>query len=785
MSEYGVGAAVLRKEDERFLRGRGRYVGDVRMMDMQDVAFVRSPIAHARLVTVVVPETLRGAVYTAADLTAVERLDSSPDLAGYKPAREPILASEKLRYVGEPVAMCVAPTRAEAEDIAARIVLEYEELPAIVDMLAACTPDAPRIHDGWSDNCYIEVREARGAPQSIEDAPIKVTRHVRTSRQCAYPIEGSGVVAHWDERAQLLTVTTSTQVPHTVQIGLSACLGLACGSIRVIAPDVGGGFGYKCVVRREEIAVAWLALARNHPVRWLEDSREHLTANANCREHDYRITGYATRDGKLLGIDCVVHVDAGAYSSYPVSAATEATQLANILPGPYDLPWYRCHSAAVATNKSPIMAYRGVGRTGACLAIETIMDAIARAANIETYEVRLRNLIGPERMPHDNVVGKHFDSGDHPACVRRAVAAIDWMGIRARQMRQDADGPLLGVGLSFFCEQGAHGTSVLQAWGRPLVPGFEQASLRLTVDGTLEIRVGTLSHGQGHETTYAQIAHEVLGIDLADIRLLQGDTMHTPYSTGTWGSRSIVVAGGAVARAARMLVARVARIGANLLRVDTAHVRVADGAVLDPAGGRVTLRDVARAWYLEPQHLPPDVDPGGLEVTAGYRAARDSGTFSYAAHAAVASVEPATGMIRLVDYVVVEDGGTLVNPMIVDGQIRGGTAQGIGTCLYEAMPFDDSGQPLASTLMDYMLPGAMEVPNIRIEHMHTPSPYTEFGLKGIGEGGAVGPPAAIVSAVNDALRTLGAEVYELPLTPARILRAIAEARLRAAPSVPR
>jgi carbon-monoxide dehydrogenase large subunit len=382
-------------------------------------------------------------------------------------------------------------------------------------------------------------------------------------------------------------------------------------------------------------------------------------------------------------------------------------------------------------------------------------------------------------MPFDNVLGKHFDSGDHPECLRRAVEAIRLSEIRQRQKRPEPDGRLIGVGLSFFVEQGAHGTSVLAAWGRPIVPGYEQANVRLTADGEVEIHVGTHSHGQGHETTYAQVAHEVLGVDFEKIKVVQGDTLYTPYSTSTWGSRSMVHGGGAVARASEILAERVARIGAWLLQADVADVRVADGNVA-AGNSSVSFREVARAWYLQPQNLPSDVDTGGLEVTAGYRAERDSGTFTYATHAAVVAVDPATGLIEILDYVVVEDGGVLVNPMIVDGQIFGGTAQGIGTCLYEVVPFDAQGQPLASTMLDYMLPGAPEVPDIRVQHMETPSPYTKFGIKGLGEGGAVGPPAAIVSAVNDALRPLNVEIHDLPLTPERILSAIDASSRRSA-----
>jgi aerobic carbon-monoxide dehydrogenase large subunit len=771
MAKFGIGASVLRKEDDRFLRGRGQYVGDFRLAGTREVAFVRSPVAHALLTRINVPEKFRAAVFTAKDLTGVKPIVSAPPLKGFKYSVEPILAIEKLRFVGEMVAMCIADTRAEAEDIAASVTLELDELPAITDMLAANSPGSPLVHEGWGDNIFVEFTEGTPINDITKSAPIKISRNIRTARHCMFPMEGRGVIAYRDHRLRYLTLITSTQFPNSVQTGLAECLGVEHGKIRIISPDVGGGFGYKGLLCREEVALGWLALQLDHPVRWLEDCREHLTANANCREHHYQISGYANADGKLLGIECIGRVDAGAYSSYPISSSVEAAQIANLLPGPYVFSSYHCRSAAVATNKCPVIPYRGVARTGVCLAIEVIMDGIARAAGLEPYEVRLRNMVQPEQMPFDNVVGKHFDSGDHPECLRRAVEAIQLKAIRERQKRPEPDGRMVGVGISFFVEQGAHGTSVLASWGRPIVPGYEQANVKLTADGEVEIHVGTHSHGQGHETTYAQVAHEILGVEFDRIKVLQGDTLNTPYSTSTYGSRSMVHGGGAVAAASRLLAKRAAQIGAWLMQTDPANVTIADGKVT--AGkSSVTLREVARAWYLQPQTLPPTIDTGGLDVTSGYRAARDSGTFTYAAHAAVVAVDPDTGVIEILDYVVVEDGGTLVNPMIVDGQIHGGTAQGIGTCLYEAMPFDAQGQPLASTMLDYLVPGATEVPEIRVLHMQTPSPYTEFGIKGLGEGGAVGPPAAIVSAVNDALRPLAVEVHDLPLTPERILAAI-------------
>ncbi len=769
---------MLRKEDDRFLRGRGEYVADVRLAGMREVAFVRSPVAHARLQQVCVPEEFRSSVYTAKDLIAVRPIVSAPTLKGFKSSSEPILAVGKLRFVGEIVAMCVASSRAEAEDIAAAVTLEFDELPVATDALAACEIGAPLVHEEWGDNIFVEFRHEGPIEEAARSATIKVSRRIRTSRHCMVPIEGRGVIAYRDARLRQLTLITSTQFPHSVQTGLCECLGLDHGQIRVISPDVGGGFGYKGLLCREEVALAWLARQVDYPVRWLEDRREHLTANANCREHHYQIDGYATADGKLIAIDCVAHVDAGAYSCYPISSALEAAQIASLLPGPYIMSAYRCRSSAVATNKCPILPYRGVARTGVCLAIESIMDAIAREAGLEPHEVRLRNMVRPEQMPFDNIVGKHFDSGDHPECLRRAVAAIGLEAVRERQRHPAQDGRLIGVGICFFVEQGAMGTSVLASWGRPMVPGYEQANMKLTPDGEIEIHVGTHSHGQGHETTYAQVAHEILGVEFDQIRVVQGDTLYTPYSTSTWGSRSMVHGGGAVATASRLLAKRAARIGAWLMQANETEARVAGGKVM-AGNSSITLREVARAWYLQPQMLPPEIDTGGLEVTAGYRATRDSGTFTYAAHAAAVAVDPATGAIEILDYVVVEDGGTLVNPMIVDGQIRGGTAQGIGTCLYEATPFDARGQPLATTLQDYLLPSAPDVPDIKVLHMLTPSPYTEFGIKGLGEGGAVGPPAAIVSAVNDALRPFRIEIHDLPLTPQRIVAALDGAKQQA------
>lgn len=776
MAGSGVGVSVPRKEDDRYLRGRGEFIADIRLAGMKDLAFLRSPLAHARIRGIRVPAQLRDHVFTAAELD-VRPMVAISGLPGFKASEQPVLAHDKVRHVGEPIAVCVAPTRAEAEDIAAAIEVDFEELPAVVDMLAARQPGAPLLHEHWGDNVFLETVVEDDLSAIRDSAPIVVRRSFRTARQCMSPMEGRGVVAQWDRRLEQLLMYSATQLPHIVRNGLAECLGLDQGRVRVVAPDVGGGFGYKGILLAEEVVAGFLARKLGHPVRWIEDRREQLTGNADCREHQYEITAYAARDGKLLALEAEATVDAGAYSRYPFSACLEAAQVASILPGPYTMDGYRCRTWSAATNKPPILPFRGVARAGVCYAMELTLDAIAREAGLEPHEVRMRNLVPPEAMPFTNITNKLFDSGDYPECLRRLVKAIDVPAIRARQARET--GPIrTGLGMSVFCEQAAHGTSVYAGWGIPMVPGFEQAVARLTPDGGLELRVGIQSHGQGLETTLAQVAHEVLGIAIDKIMVVHGDTAFTPYSTGTWGSRCAVMAGGAVATACRELAERIGPIGAHLLQEQASAVRVGQG-VVSSATGSVTIEEVARTWYRRPQDLPASVNPGGLEVTSGYKPLRDSGTFSYAAHAAVVQVDTELGEVRIVDYVIVEDGGVLLNPMIVDGQVIGGTAQGIGTALYEEMPYDAYGQPLASTLADYMLPGATEVPAPRIDHMETPSPISTFGQKGIGEGGAIGPPAAIANAVNDALHPLGVELTELPITPRRILSALLSARVPA------
>jgi carbon-monoxide dehydrogenase large subunit len=772
LTKKAIGARLRRKEDDRLLHGRGQYIGDIRLPGIRDVAFVRSPVAHARLTQVHIPDRWRACVFTARDLTNVRPIRAVSGLPGFQASEQPPLVRDKVRQVGELVAFCVADTRAQAEDIAAQVTIEYEELPAVVDMLEAQKPGAVLVHDTIKGNVFIELGYDGDIESVARTAPVKVTREVRTARQVMSPIECRGFVAQWDTRLAQLVLYGATQFPHVVRTGLAEVLQIPELQIRVISPDVGGGFGYKAILAGEEVCLCWLAMRCGHPVRWLEDRREQLVANANCREHHYRMTAYADMSGKILAFDARAAVDSGAYSAYPFTSAIEPSQVTTILPGPYDLPVYRCKAAGVVTNKAPQLPYRGVARPGVCYAMELMIDAIAREIGKEPHEVRQANLVLPEQMPFNNITDKHFDSGDYRQILRMAVEAINVGAVRERQKRGEADGRLIGLGISIFSEQTAHGTTA-DGKRRAL---YEQAFARLTPDGRLDLRAGIQSIGQGLETTLAQVAADCLGIDPGDVVVRLGDTELSPYSSGAWGSRGMVWAGGATARACKELARRVAKIGAALLQTDENSVTVRDGGVFSPKAS-VSLRDIARAFYLAPADLPGDTDPHGLEVTQGYAPDRLTGLHTGSAHAVVVAVDPETGGVELLDYVVVEDAGVLINPMIVDGQIHGGTAQGIGSALFEEMPFDAHGQPLATTLADYLLPGSAEVPGIRVLHMETPSPYTEFGQKGVGEGGAIGPAAAIANAVNDALRVCGVELCEIPITPPRIVAAIAERRM--------
>lgn len=770
----GIGAPVRRVEDRRFLEGKGQYLADLDIPGTVDLAFLRSPVAHARLKGVEVPEQYRGQIFLARDIDFVKPIVAVGKAPGFKYSEYPPLARDKLRFVGEMIAMCIARGRAAAEDVAQACVLDFEELPANWDMEVALRDGAPLVHDDWADNRFVTTEIKAGDLEAVKAAAaVRVEKSLRMGRHVGVSMETRGVLAHYDNRLGELVVWSSTQFPHVIRTVLAQSLGISESALRVVAPDVGGGFGPKNNFQPEELAVAALAMKIGRPVRWIEDRREHFIASPHAREHRYKLAAYADKAGRILGIEAEVMVDAGAYSVWPWTAAMEAGMAAGIMTGPYDIPVYHGRAITVCTNKAPLGPYRGVGRTGACFAIETLIDAVARAVGRDPQEVRIANMVQPSAMPYRSATGKFYDSGDYPECARRAIAAIEPEKVRARQQRGEPDGRLIGLGVASYTEQSAHGTAEWVARGLPVVFGYEPALARFTPDGKLILFVGIQNHGQGLETTLAQVAHQELGLPVSDVIVRHGDSSTSPYGMGTFASRSMTMAGGAVSRACATLAEKMKRIGAHLLQAPVGEVRLADGKVWFGEQS-VGFAEIAEAAYLHPERLPTGEEPA-LEANAVYEPGRSTGAFSYATHACTVAVDPGTGVVEVLDYVVCHDCGTIVNPMIVEAQVVGGVAQGLGTALYEEISYDENGQPLASTFLDYRIPGPTEVPDVRVLHMETPSPHTRFGIKGMGEGGAIAPPAAVVNAINDALRPLGAEINVTPVTPERVLEAIAAA----------
>lgn len=773
-SDGWIGASLLRKEDARHLAGKAMFVADVRLPGLQDIAFVRSQIAHGRLTSVRKPEIGAGQVFTIDDFPGLSVLEAGPELEAFRQSPYPALASGKVRYVGQAIAACVATTRARAEDLAETVEVTCEDLPAVVDAVAAMSPGSARLFDGWHDNAFIARTISAGDMTLFDSAPMSLKRRFRMNRHATVSLETRGVVAHWDARHEELVVHLSTQGGHVMRLGLAKALGLSENQVRVIAPDVGGGFGGKNRLLPEEIAVCAVALKVGHPVRWIEDRREHLLASVHCRDHHYDLTVHFEPDGRLLAIEGDVHIDAGAYALWPTGSFMEASMAAGNLPGPYRVKALRVNTYTVATNKAPMGPYRGVARPGACFAIERLVDEVAMHLGIEPYEMRKRNLVSRSEMPYHTVSGMKLDTGDYHDALDTAADMVDVPAIRRRQAEQKPGDKRIGVGFAVYTEQSGHGVTEWSKRKSRIVPGYESANVRMLPDGSVNIHVGVQNHGQGHETTLAQIAAHELGLDPAQIRIRYGDTATTPFGFGSFASRSIVFAGGAVATTTRRLAEKIRQIGAHLMQTDAASVRIEHGEVKS-ATGAISFREIAHAAHVRQEMLPAGMEPL-LELTGTYEPGESGGVFSYGTHAVVVEVDETTGGVKILDYAVAEDCGTMINPMIVDGQVQGGIAQGIGTGLYEEIPFNDDGQPLATTFADYMMPCATEIPTVRIAHSVTPALVTEYGVKGVGEGGAIAPPAALANAVADAFRDCKASFNETPLTPRRVWEAAQDAR---------
>ena len=782
-----LGARVRRLEDPRVLLGETQYVDDVRFPGMLAIAFARSPYAHARIGAIDLDAAKRApgvhAVYTAADLAnAMEPLRVEHDAAtGRPPCRTvewPVLATGKSRFVGEAVVAIVAESRALAEDAATLVEIEWEPLDPVSDVERATEAGAPLVHEEWGDNLFQRVEMAVGdVAGAFRDAHLVVSERFRSGRHMAHPMEGRGVVARWEASSQSLEVWASTQMPHVLRAEIARVLRLPEPSVRVVARDVGGGFGLKAHVFPEELLVPVLARRLRRPVEWIEDRREHLAASQHARDQIVRAELAVGKDGTMLALRARITCDVGAYVEYPWPTF-EANVTAMAMPGPYKLKGFAFETISVATNKCSIGAYRGVGQPIGVLATERLVDIAADRLGIDRIEMRRRNMITHEEHPFTNLFGTVIESGSHQECLAEAVARIDLPGFEKRRRESLARGRLRGIGVGAFIETTAPSSQGWQMLG-PNIGGFEPATIRVESDGHVTVAIGVNSQGQSHETTFAQIAADRLGVPLADVRVVQGDTATTPRGWVTGGSKSAVSTGGAVLRASEKLRDKLLAAASRRSELPEGDLELRDGFARRRSDGTeiVAIRDLARDFWLA--RGVPAGEEAGLEITVRYEP--PPFTHSNATHAVEVEVDVETGQVEIARYVVVEDCGTILNPMVVDGQIRGGVAQGIGGALYEEVVYDDAGQLLTGTLMDYLLPTANEVPPIEVAHIETPSPYTAGGMKGMGEGGTIAGPAAIANAVADALREYSPRVNRVPLTPERVLALIDAGRKETAP----
>ena len=767
-----VGAEVRRVEDPRVLLGQTQYVDDLALPDCVVLAFTRSPYAHARITQLDTsaaqahPGVL--AVLTGADIAGSIKplrveFDTSKNPT-YKSSNWLVLAQAKVRLVGDLVAAVVATDRYIAEDAAALIEVDYEPLDAVWDPEQALQPGAPLVHEEWQDNLMetgaATIGEVDGVFQAAE---CIVSERFTTGRHMALPLETRGCVAQYEAATDSLTVWSSTQVPHVLRSSLASLLDLPEQQLRVIAPDVGGGFGLKASAFPEEVLTAFVARRLGRPVKWIEDRREHLSASLHAKHQIVDAELALTQGGTILGFRGHFLSDAGGYSTYPWSSSFEVTHAAFSIPGPYKISAFQVETKAVATNKAPIGAYRGVGLPIAILTMERLIDMAAEQLGIDPAELRLQNMIRNEEHPYTTITGSEIESGSHREALQKALDMFGYQDFRAQQEQAREAGRYIGVGIGSYVEGTAPGTEVMQSSGLA-VGGDEGVDIRVETDGAVTVLTGTASHGQGHQTTLAQMTADELGVPLASITIVQGDTALVPDGWGTWGSRSAVVSGGAIAIAAKQLRGDIFQAASRLSEIPPEDLDLIDGTILRRQDGSqvVTLTELA-------QGLPVQ-----LQTTARYEP--PAATHSNATHVASVEVDTETGQVKLLRYIVVEDCGTMLNPLIVEGQIQGGVAQGIGMALYEHAIYDENGQFLTGTLLDYLIPTAADVPEVEIAHLESPSPYVPSGIKGMGEGGAIGPPAAIANAVADALRPFGVRVNTLPLSPARVLEMLDQAQ---------
>ena len=708
------------------------------------------------------------AVLAGRDLVGVvEPLAPRLEALGFTPTIWHALAPSRVRFVGEPIAVVVADTTYAAADGCELVRANYESLPAVATIDAALAEDAPRLHADHERNVLFERRHRHGdVERAFAAAAVVVEETFHHARLSASPLEPRGVIARWE--GQALTLWTGTQVPHIVRAALAQAFGLAERQVRVIVPDTGGGFGQKMHVMPEDLAVAAAARLINRPVKWAETRRENLASASQAREARVEIEAAADARGVLLGLRARIWSDAGSQHIYPLTASLEPMGTATILPGPYRTPAYAYDVLAVATNKPPLGAYRGVGMTMGVFVMERALDLCADRLGLDPAEIRRRNLISRDDYPFSSAAGFVYDSGDYPKALD---LALDLAGYERLVRERDAarrHGRLLGVGIACYTEYTGMGGETYRGRGMVHVPGPEAATVSIAADGSVAVHVSFPSQGQGHATTAAQIVADRLGVPIESVHVLQPDTEIAPPGTGTFASRGAIAQGGAVDGAARTVRAALIAIAAAALEASPADLELTGGrvSVRGVPGRGLSVADLARIAHSAAPGARPDAR--ALDATEMFDP--PGPTFSGAVHVASVEVDPETGRVTVRAYAVVEDCGPLINPLIVEGQIHGAVAQGIGEALGERLVYDLDGQLLTGTLMDYALPVASGLPGFALGHLETPSPITPGGYKGMGEGGTIGAPAAIANAVADAVRPLGIAITALPILPEGLQR---------------
>lgn len=777
-----IGARVKRTEDPRLLTGRGTFTDDKAVAGLLHIAFRRSDYPHARIVaTELAAAAAMPGVVGVFDATALDGMASplraTSRMKDYHATELWPLARGVVRYVGEPVIAVVAESRYLAEDAVEAVEIDYETLSAAMHAEEAVADGAPLLHPEAGTNILVQREFGRGDVEvAFAGAAFVVGARFRMTRKTPTAIENRTYLAEWDPARQALTLHSSTQIPGIIRDALVESLDLQANRLRVVAPDVGGGFGGKASLYPEELVVAILSRHLEQPVKWCSDRLEDLASTSHGFDETIDAELAVDAEGHLLGLRAEVLGDVGAFSIYPWTAALEPIQVVSFMPGPYRVPAYRGRVRAVATPKAPTGPYRGVGRPTSTFVIERLMDLAAQRLGLDAVEMRRRNLVRDDEFPYRTGSGLIWDRSAFQQSLEAAGAAVDYRALRARQHEARAAGRWVGIGVACYAELTGIGSRISAAPGMPINTGTETATIRIDSTGGITAAFGVASHGQGLETTLAQIVADRLGCRIEDIRVVQGDTAAVANATGTYASRSAVLAGGAAILAADEVCERVKRAAAQLMEAAVADIETGAGVIRITGTDRtLTFKQVARAVYSEMGRIPRD-QREELEATRTYDPY--FGTAASATHLAMVEIDPETYAVTICRYVVAEDCGRMINPMIVDGQVHGGVAQGIGAALLEEVVYDEAGQVLTASLADYLIPAAGDVPRMEVIHLEAELPSTLGGFRGMGEGGTIGAPAAIANAVADALAPLGIDISTLPITPERLFRLVSDARMR-------